>query len=90
MSTGTCTLHSWADGADDDEAEPKMGMRVDERLEYDEDLYDTPPRDGHGHGTGADTGLTGTRASTRARLRSRRVAAAAVVEDGDEGEGEGW
>ncbi|TQS33951.1 hypothetical protein Golomagni_05689 [Golovinomyces magnicellulatus] len=29
---GTCTVHSWNDGANDDEAEPKMGRRVDEKL----------------------------------------------------------
>jgi WD repeat-containing protein 23 len=39
MSTGTCTVHSWNDGAEDDEAEPKMGLRVDERLVADPDLY---------------------------------------------------
>lgn len=78
MSTGTCTVHSWNDGAADDEGEPKMGMRVDERLEYDEDLYDGPR-----------TGGAGTRSFTRSRLRSRRVAA---LEDDDEeeGGGEGW
>ncbi len=74
MSTGTCTLHSWNDGAEDDEGEPKMGMRVDERLEYDEDLYDNP------------RASTGTRRQfTRSRLRSRRVAAADDDDDED-----GW
>ena len=42
MSTGTTTVHSWNDGAEDDEAEPKMGLRVNGRLEYDEDFYRTP------------------------------------------------
>ena len=42
MSTGTCTTHSWNDGAEDDEGEPKMGLRVDQRLEMDDDLYDNP------------------------------------------------
>ena len=41
MSTGTCTTHSWNDGASDDEGEPKMGLRVNHVLEEDEDLYDT-------------------------------------------------
>lgn len=73
MSTGTCTLHSWNDGADDDEGEPKMGMRVDERLEYDEDLYDNA------------RGASGTsRPFARSRLRSRRVAA---VDDDDDQDG---
>ena len=39
MSTGTCTIHSWNDGAEDDEAEPKMGLRVDQKLDTDEDFY---------------------------------------------------
>ena len=42
MSTGTCTVHSWNDGAEDDEAEPKMGLKVDERLKHDPDLYRSP------------------------------------------------
>ena len=64
MSTGTCTTHSWNDGAEDDEGEPKMGLRVDQRLEMDDDLYDNPRsvRDGR-------------RSHYRARLRSHRVAA---------------
>ena len=63
MSTGTCTTHSWNDGAEDDEGEPKMGLRVDQRLEVDDDLYDNP-RQRNGQATGP-----------RTRLRSRRVAA---------------
>lgn len=64
MSTGTCTTHSWNDGADEDEANPKMGLRVNERLEYDETLYE-------------NLGQRSRRPSLfRARLRSQRVAAA--------------
>ena len=63
MSTGTCTTHSWNDGAEDDEGEPKMGLRVDQRLEVDDDLYDNSRlRDRQARGP-------------RTRLRSRRVAA---------------
>ena len=32
MDFGSCTLHSWND-ADGDEAEPKMGRLVNEKLE---------------------------------------------------------
>jgi WD repeat-containing protein 23 len=39
MSTGTCTTHSWNDGAKDDDAEPKMGARVNEKLEHDPEFY---------------------------------------------------
>jgi WD repeat-containing protein 23 len=40
MDGGTVTVHSWNDGADDDEAEPKMGLCVDDRLQHDESLYE--------------------------------------------------
>jgi WD repeat-containing protein 23 len=42
-STGTCSVHSWNDGAEDDEAEPKMGRRVDAKLQHDPRLYRTNP-----------------------------------------------
>ncbi|KAI6711039.1 WD domain-containing protein [Diplocarpon mali] len=40
MSSGTCTVHSWNDGAEDDEAEPKMGLRVDRKLRPNPAFYD--------------------------------------------------
>ena len=39
METGTVTAHSWNDGAEDDEAEPKMGIRVDDKLRDDPRFY---------------------------------------------------
>lgn len=42
-STGTCTVHSWNDGAEEDEAEPKMGLRVNQKLEVDPALYASAP-----------------------------------------------
>jgi WD repeat-containing protein 23 len=65
MSTGTCTTHSWNDGAEDDEGEPKMGLRVDQRLVPDDDLYD-------------DISSQDVRSSGQhtTRLRSRHVPAA--------------
>ena len=77
MSTGTCTTHSWNDGAEDDEGEPKMGLRVDQRLEMDDDLYDNPrsSRDRR------------SMSNYRARLRSQRVAA--TNEDADD-DGSHW
>lgn len=36
---GTCTVHSWNDGMDSDEAEPKMGARLTAQLEHDERFY---------------------------------------------------
>ena len=42
QSTGTCSTHSWNDGAEDDEGfMPKMGLRVDQKLRVDETLSDT-------------------------------------------------
>lgn len=38
-SSGTCTVHSWNDGAEEDEAEPKMGLRVGPELGHDESFY---------------------------------------------------
>ncbi|CAG8973298.1 hypothetical protein HYALB_00000060 [Hymenoscyphus albidus] len=32
-ATGTCTVHSWNDGAEEDEGEPRMGYSVNQRLE---------------------------------------------------------
>jgi WD repeat-containing protein 23 len=43
MSTGTTTIHSWNDGAEEDEAEPKMGLRVNQKLGADPSLYANPP-----------------------------------------------
>lgn len=76
-TTGTCTIHSWNDGAEDDEGEPKMGRRVDQQLQENESLY-------------GDT-LTGVRTSgtdRRSGLRSHGVAAT-MADDGDEEES-GW
>jgi WD repeat-containing protein 23 len=40
---GTCSVHSWNDGLDEDEGVPSMGMKFKARLEPDEDP-DEPPR----------------------------------------------
>lgn len=65
MSTGTCTTHSWNDGVEDDEGEPKMGLRVDQRLEVDDDLHDNPRSSREGR----------RMSHYRSRLRSQRVPA---------------
>jgi WD repeat-containing protein 23 len=36
---GTCTVHSWNDGHDDDEGGPAAGLRVDPELNHNNDLY---------------------------------------------------
>ncbi|PQE13461.1 WD repeat domain-containing protein [Rutstroemia sp. NJR-2017a WRK4] len=40
LSMGTVTSHSWNDGAEDDEAEPKMGLRLSEKLEQNPRYYE--------------------------------------------------
>ncbi len=72
MQTGTCTTHSWNDDAEDDEGEPKMGVRVNQLLEEDESLYDHPPRGGR-------------TSRFRSRLRSQRVQASGDDDDDDDG-----
>ena len=62
MSTGTCTTHSWNDGAEDDEGSPAIGFRVNQKLEHDDRLYDDTTSNGRGRN-----------ASRRSRLRSRHV-----------------
>lgn len=74
MSTGTCTAHTWNDGAEDDEGYPKMGQRVDQRLLRDEDLYDNP------------RSRRGQVSQYRTRLRSQRVQAA----ENDDESSEPW
>ncbi|MCJ1332970.1 hypothetical protein MMC10_009664 [Thelotrema lepadinum] len=57
MSTGTCSVHSWSDGAVDDDQEDNVAKRVNHRLETDPSFYDQPT----------------DRQSRRAGLRSRAV-----------------
>jgi len=42
MTQGTCTVHSWNDGLEEDEAEPRMGHRVDTELNPNPRLYERP------------------------------------------------
>ena len=72
MSTGTCTTHSWNDGAEDDEGEPKLGLRVNQNLDIDDDLYDNHVSSQNGRPT----------SRYRARLRSQRIAA--TTDDADD------
>lgn len=77
MSTGTCTVHSWNDGAEDDEGEPKMGRRVDQKLEENEFLYGDVSQSGRTRG-----GRLGP------HVRSRGIGAAAA--DDDDNDEDGW
>ncbi|KAF2254724.1 WD40 repeat-like protein [Trematosphaeria pertusa] len=38
-SQGTCTVHTWNQGLEEDEAEPKVGRRVNAQLQHDDRLY---------------------------------------------------
>ncbi|EAT92261.2 hypothetical protein SNOG_00766 [Parastagonospora nodorum SN15] len=40
-SQGTCTVHTWNDGVEEDEAEPRVGRRVNAQFQHDERLYRT-------------------------------------------------
>jgi len=72
MQNGTCTVHSWNDGAEDDEAEPKMGLRVNQRLEYDAMYYDDTPRPRR------------SRAARQARLRTLGLRYVGLDDDDDD------
>ena len=43
MTQGTCSVHTWNDGLEEDEAEPAMGRRVDAKLRPNKRLYDNSP-----------------------------------------------
>ena len=44
MTNGTCTVHSWSDGIDEDDDHAPLGSRVDQHLQYNPDFYDRPVR----------------------------------------------
>ena len=74
MGTGTCTTHSWNDGAEEDEGIPGMGQRVNQKLQRDKRFYDTK-----------QTARRGNRVLPR--LRSRFVGSDDLEDDDD---GEDW
>ncbi|KAG9597737.1 WD40 repeat-like protein, partial [Aureobasidium melanogenum] len=59
---GTCTVHTWNDGNDSDEGEPKMGARLNPQLEQDSRYYE---------GTTASTGRTTSSRRTRFMARAQ-------------------
>ncbi|KAK7731379.1 hypothetical protein SLS57_001318 [Botryosphaeria dothidea] len=60
-SLGTCTVHTWNDGMEEDEGEPAMGQRVNAQLEHDPELYGS-----------TEGSRRGTSIFSR-RMRTRRV-----------------
>jgi len=67
-SGGTCTIHTWNDGVEDDEAEPKMGRGVNHELRSYGRLLDSSP----------------SGRSISSRLRSRGVVARNSDSDDDD------
>lgn len=61
MSTGTCTVHTWNDGARDDESDLLMGSRVNHQLVSDPAYYSR------------SSGRTRGGATAGSRLQSQRV-----------------
>ncbi|KAG9519938.1 WD40 repeat-like protein, partial [Aureobasidium melanogenum] len=59
---GTCTVHTWNDGNNSDEGEPKMGARLNPQLEQDSRYYE---------GTTASTGRTTSSRRTRFMTRAQ-------------------
>lgn len=51
MATGTVTLHSWNDGAEDDEGDPPMGANYNARLDMRED-YNQRSREARNRASG--------------------------------------
>ena len=69
MATGTCTVHTWNGGIKGDEADAGMGSRVDEHLQYNEDLFE-------------NSRLRNARTSLfRASRRSERIAARQDIDE---------
>ena len=74
MSTGTCTVHTWNDGGDDDDSGISAGRRVNHELRDDPNLYARRE---------ADT-------SMRSRLRSHFSRRRNVDNGDDDGDDSAW
>ncbi|KAI9836979.1 MAG: hypothetical protein M1837_003139 [Sclerophora amabilis] len=71
LANGTCSVHSWNNGAKDVEGDPHMGIRVDHQLRHDPRLYESCP--------------SSRQASRSARIRERgRVVSSDDDNDNDE------
>lgn len=71
MIYGTCTVHTWNDGLDEDEAEPKMGQRVNAELRPERRLYEGAGARGNGGVAGGAAGGAGQGPRTRWSRRRR-------------------
>jgi hypothetical protein len=100
MSTGTVTLHSWADGAEEDDAKPPMGCnynaRLDPLIEFDharDAAHGLPPRHGPDASDPSTAPMGGSVNSRvvrrRAEAQRRRGVAARDGGNGDDEDGEG-
>ncbi|ETI28270.1 hypothetical protein G647_00719 [Cladophialophora carrionii CBS 160.54] len=90
MSTGTVSLHSWNDGAEDDEALPAMSSNYNARLDPREDFNSTMRR-ARNVERGGRSGPTDTRSRAGGRgLRSSIVRPARLGEEEGDGGGSIW
>lgn len=62
MRTGTCTVHTWNDGLDEDEGSPAMGNRVNAQLGRETRFYEE------------EREHRGATARRQAMMRARRTA----------------
>lgn len=85
MATGTVSLHSWNDGAEDDEALPAMSSNYNARLDMREDLNEAMRR----NRAPAEGSRTRSRAEGRG-LRSSIVRPVRLGQDDDNDGGGIW
>ena len=86
MATGTVSLHSWNDGAEDDEALPSVSSNYNARLEPRKD-FDSAMRRGRDADEAKGPTITRSRAGGRG-LRSNIVRPARLgAEDAEAGDG---
>jgi hypothetical protein len=78
MATGTVSIHSWTDGAPDDEGEPRMGSNYNARLDARDD-FDSSRILESGR-------LRSRNANGRGGLRSRVVRPNRLGQDADDGD----
>ena len=84
MATGTVSLHSWNDGAEDDEALPAMSSNYNARLNVRDDFNEAMHREREN----ARTSTTRSRVQGRG-LRSNIVRPTRLGQNDDEGGGLG-
>ncbi|KIW24160.1 uncharacterized protein PV07_09891 [Cladophialophora immunda] len=91
MATGTVSVHSWNDGAEDDEALPAMSSNYNARLDPREDFDNAMRRArGGGRGDASRSSPTATRSRAEGRGLRSNVVRPARLGDDDGGGGSIW